>query len=514
MRQRQSIRHKLATATTIVAVAFGSLVITDSVDAGTQTEIDVMAWLDAVDPAIKIDQSTNCMAGATDAVAYRNDRIVLRSGANDVTAKNTVNFKLNQMYGGGPINYVGAIERITFPNTPPANTPVVPVLSVTLLPRPSGAPHDILGLARRLRHESAQVAGPDYALEPSGPYGHYWPQGYPQKISTLTQPRGNLIPLTANPIGTGVKVEIYDTGLAPTTASELPTTTMLSPTDNEILDAVNNGPLMVDYPHGAHGKSIASTIMTIAPGTAIQEVRINDRSGLLTDVSAVRGIASSLRTLSRLQYPDVIVNSFSTAVCDLDPLAPGADLRPIGLEAVVEVVDKFDPHQPDGMLIVASAGNMATTRPHYPAAFETVVGVGALDGNIDGDLSPWTSASRTAPVADFSNRGAWVDVYTTGVNLPTAHATGVRFETGGDVIEGKAEVDGTSYSTPEFAGMLAEVISTSKVKARVAYAQLLASGRAPLPQCGTQTVVTGKAVVLSSLAATATGPATGPTVTC
>jgi hypothetical protein len=323
-----------------------------------------------------------------------------------------------------------------------------------------------------------------------------------------------LIPLTANLIGTGVKVEIYDTGLAPTTASELPTTTMLSPTDNEILNAVNNGPLMVDYPHGAHGKSIASTIMTIAPGTAIQEVRINDRSGLLTDVSAVRGIASSLRTLPRQQYPDLIVNSFSTAVCDTDPLAPGADLRPVGLEAVVEVVDKFDPYQPDGMLIVASAGNMATTRPHYPAAFETVVGVGALDGNIDGDLSPWSSASRTAPVAEFSNRGSWVDVYTTGVDLPTAHATGVRFETGGDVIEGKANVDGTSYSGPEFAGMLAEVISTSKVKARVAYAQLLASGRAPLPQCGTQTVVTGKAVVLSSLAATATAPATGPTVTC
>ena len=166
------------------------------------------------------------------------------------------------------------------------------------------------------------------------------------------------------------------------------------------------------------------------------------------------------------------------------------------------------------MLIVASAGNMATTRPHFPAAFETVVGVGALDGNIDGDLSPWTSPSRTAPVAEFSNRGSWVDVYTTGVDLPTTHATGVRFEIGGDIIEGKALVDGSSYSTPEFAGLLAEVISTSKVKARVAYSQLIASGKAPLPQCKTQVVETGKAVVLSSLNATATGPATGQTVTC
>jgi hypothetical protein len=515
MRHHQnSIRHGLATATAIVGIAFGSLVITDGVDAGTATETDVMAWLDAVDPAITVDQSANCMAGATDAVAYRNDRIVLRTGANDVSVRNTVNFKLNQMYGGATFNYVGPIERITFPNTPPANTPVVPVLSVTLVPRTGGAPHDILGLARRLRSESGQIAGPDYAYTPSGPYGHYWPMGYPQKISTLTPPRTNLIPLTANPIGTGTKVEIYDTGLAPTTVNELPTTTKLASTDNELLDVVNNGALMVDYPHASHGKAIAGVITTIAPGTTIQEVRINDRSGLLTDVSAARGMASSLRTLARLDYPDVIVNSFSSAVCDVNPMAPGAVLRPIGLEAVVEVVDKFDPYQPDGMLIVASAGNMASTRPHFPAAFETVIGVGALDGNIDGDLSPWSSASRTAPVAEFSNRGSWVDVYTTGVTLPTTHASGVRFEIGGDIIEGKATVDGTSYSTPQFAGMLAEVISTAKVKARTAYNQLIASGKAPLPQCKTQVVESGKAVVLSSLTAIATGPATGPAVTC
>ncbi|MEP7112174.1 MAG: S8/S53 family peptidase [Ilumatobacteraceae bacterium] len=511
---RHSMFHRVTTAATIAAVIGGSLIVTGNADAGTATEIDVMAWLDAVDPAIQIDQSNNCMAGATDAVAYRNDRIVLRSSASATSAKNTVNLKLNQMYGGPAFNYVGGIERITFPNTPPLNTPVVDVLSVTLVPRPGGAPHDILGLARRLRHESGQIASPDVALTPSGPYGHYWPDGPPIKTSTLTQPRTGLVPPIMTPIGTGVKVEIYDTGLAPTVPGELPTTTKLSANDNELLDTVSNGPKMVDYPHGAHGKAIAGVISTLAPAATIQEVRINDRSGLLTDVSATRGIASSLRTLSRANYPDLIVNAFSTAVCDLDPLAPGVDMRPIGLEAVVEVVDRFDPFQPDGMLIVASAGNMDSRRPRYPAAFESVIGVGALDGNIDGDSSPWSSASRTAPIAEFSDRGSWVKIYTPGVDLPTTHATGVRFETGGDIIDGKALTSGTSFSAPVFVAYLAEVISTSKVKARVAYNMLKNGGIAPLPECGTTTVETGKAVVLNSLSTAITAPATGNPVTC
>jgi hypothetical protein len=509
-----AIRHRFAATAAIAAVACASLIVNGSVSAGTATEVDVMAWLDDVDPAITIDQSNKCMAGATDAVAYRNDHIVMRTTANDASVKSTLNTKLHLMYGGPSINYVGPIERITFPNTPPANTPVTPVLSVTLLPRPSGLPHDVVGLARRLRSESHIPSSPDYAVTPEGPYGHYWPKGYPEKISTLTPPRTNVVPLTSNLIGTGVKIQIDDTGLAPTTPAELPTTSQFSSNDNELIDVVNNGPLMADNPAVGHGKAIAGTIYTTAPGTTIQELRINDRSGLMTDVSAARAIASSLQTMPRADYPALMVNAFSTAVCDGGPGTGVTDLRPVGMEAVVEVVDKFDPYQPNGMLIVASAGNLATRRPHYPAAFESVVGVGALDGNIDGDLSPWSSPARTAPIADFSDRGPWVDVYALGVDIPTTHVSGVRFQDGGDIIEGKASVSGTSFSAPIFTGYLAEVISTGKIKARAAYAQLKLSGKAPLPQCGTTAVETGKAVVLSSLTATATGPATGQPVTC
>ena len=106
------------------------------------------------------------------------------------------------------------------------------------------------------------------------------------------------------------------------------------------------------------------------------------------------------------------MNAFGTASCDLVEGVEGDQLEPVGLRAVVEVVDRFDPFRPDGMLVVASAGNRGSTRPHYPAAFDTVLSVGALDATVDGDGDPWTAPGRTAPIAAFSNRGDWVDAWT------------------------------------------------------------------------------------------------------
>ena len=347
------------------------------------------------------------------------------------------------MYGNN-VNYIAPIERITFP-TPPAGPAIVPVISVTLLPRPGGAQHDILGLARHLRNDSGKIASPDYTFSYYGPSTHYFPYGYPTKISALTPPRTNLTPNGAPvgaglKIGTGVRIHVDDTGLFAADPTNLPTTTQLTNDDNDLVNRVANGPSMVDFPGGGHGEAIDGVLTTVAPGSSIVDVRINDRAGLATDVSAARAIASSLRSLTIPNYPNLLVNAFGSAVCDQNPLAPGADLQPVGMEAVVDTVDRFDPFKTGGMLIVASAGNEATTRPHYPAAFPSVLSVGALDGTKDSDLSPWSSLSKTAPVADFSNRGSTVDVYALGVALPTTHVTGVRFETGGDIIEGKAAV--------------------------------------------------------------------------
>jgi Subtilase family len=515
---RLPIRHRATKGLAIVAILFGTLGFTGSAGAGTATEVDVMAWLDDVSPAIKIDQTNNCMAGATDAVAYRNDRIVVRTSALNPSVKTTVNFTLNGMYGGTH-DYVGPIERITFP-IPPAGPPIVDVVSVTLKPRPSGAPHDILGLARHLRNDSGKIASPDYANTYDGPYIHYFPKGYPKKIPSLTPPRTNVTPNGAPggaglKIGTGVRIHVDDTGLFALDPVNLPTATQLTSDDNDLVNRVNNGPSMIDFPGGGHGQGITGVVTTIAPGSAIVDVRINDRDGLATDVSAARAIANSLRSLTIPNFPNLLVNSWGSAVCDLNPPVPGAILQPVGMEAIVETVDRFDPFKTGGMLIVASAGNEATTRPHYPAAFPSVLSVGALDGTKDSDSSPWSSPSKTAPVADFSNRGPTVDVYALGVDLPTTHVSGVRFEVGGEILEGIGSVTGTSFAGPEVVAYIAERMSTSGSTARAARDYLISHGVSPQPQCGTQTTVTGKAIVLPSLTASISDPATEiPTTTC
>jgi Subtilase family len=514
---RSSIRQRATKGLALGAIVCGSMGFTGSAGAGTPTEADVMAWLDDVSPAIRIDQSNNCMAGATDAVAYRNDRIVVRTSATNPSITSTINFTLNGMYGGNN-NYVGPIERITFP-TPPAGPAIVPVVSVTLLPRHGGAQHDILGLARHLRNDSGKIASPDWAMTFDGPYTHYFPYGYPSKISTLTPPRTNLTPVGAPvgaglKIGTGVRIHVDDTGLFAPDPVNLPTATQLTSDDNDLVNRIANGPLMIDFPAGGHGQGITGVLTTVAPGSAIVNVRVNDRTGLATDVSAARAIANSLRSLTIPNYPNLMVNAFGSAVCNLNPMVPGAVLQPVGMEAVVETVDRFDPFKAGGMLIVASAGNEATTRPHYPAAFPSVLSVGALDGTKDADSSPWSSPSKTAPIADFSNRGPTVDVYALGVRLPTTHVSGVRFETGGEVLEGKGSVSGTSFSAPKVAAYIAEQMSTSGSTARAARDFLISRGTAPLPQCGTQTVEAGTAVVLSALTASINDPATAAPVSC
>jgi hypothetical protein len=309
---------------------------------------------------------------------------------------------------------------------------------------------------------------------------------------------------------------VYDSGLAPRAPGVLPNVATFAPADNELIDI--DGDLVADSPTRGHGLAIAGVIATMAPGAIVQEARISDRSGLVTDVSAARRMANSLRNTSRVAWPSVIVNSFGAVACDFDPKSPGVQLEPVGLKAVVEVTDRFDPIQPNGFFIVASAGNQNSSRETYPAAFESVLGVGALDTTLDTDGSPWSSPTRTGPKADFSNYGDWVDAWASGVALPTVHVTGVAFETGLPVLNGKAMVEGTSFTAPLITGLIAEQMSITGLDARDAWELIAGTGTAPLPACGAPqgSAPTGVAVALVSLSptVTATTPGSGKPITC
>ena len=90
-------------------------------------------WFDEVDPAMVVDQSTDCMAGATDTVFYRGDRIVMRPTTTmlDADVKSAVNVALNGIYGTTGAKWATTVERIEFP-LPLSGAPIKPLLSVTL----------------------------------------------------------------------------------------------------------------------------------------------------------------------------------------------------------------------------------------------------------------------------------------------------------------------------------------------------------------------------------------------
>jgi hypothetical protein len=519
-------RRNVALATAIAAVStLSSTAGGGSVSAGMSAAGDVAEWVDEVNPSVTVvDQSTDCMAVPSDAAFYRGDRIVLRPATPmaDVDVRTAVNDALNNIYAPRPAeDWATKVERIVFPQ-PPSGPGIRPVLSVSLKPRSDEEPHEVVELARALSTESNE-AGPDYVFTPATPYSAFWPHGDPKPITALTPPRTNVTPdkmppgtVGSLPIGTGTKIEVYDSGLAPRSPGELPNVATLASVDNELIDIDGDG--IADYPAVGHGKAIAGVIATLVPGAIVQEARISDRDGLVTDVSAARRMAESLRNMPRTNWPSVVVNAFSSVACDFNTGAPGRQLEPVGLKAVVEVSDRFDPILPDGLVIVASAGNQDSSRENYPAAFDSVLGVGALDATVDPNGDPWSSPTRTGPKADFSNYGDWVEVWAPGVKLPTNHVSGVAFEKGQPVLNGMAEVYGTSFAGPFVAALIAEQMSMTGVDARTAWEMIEAQGALPLAECGSppSSAPTGVAVALVSMSSTvtATTPGSGKSEVC
>jgi parallel beta-helix repeat protein len=183
-------------------------------------------------------------------------------------------------------------------------------------------------------------------------------------------------------------------------------------------DWVNNDPdPMDDNGHGTHVVGTIAAVIHNSIGIAgLAQVRIMaekvlDASGSGTSSDIARGIIHAVDRGAK------IIN-----------LSLGSS---VGSELLHEAVKYAYDH---GVLVVAAAGNDATSAKHYPAAYNEVVAVSAVD--------------ELDHLAAFSNYGDWVDVAAPGVNI---------YSTVPD--DSYAYMSGTSMASPHVVGEAALIWS-------------------------------------------------------
>lgn len=504
---RTARRPRRIVATATAAIAAGSLVLSavpalaTSPDGKQTVDEAVAAALYRMDPAhvLRDDSAgTACMGGKPVPLTYSSDHIVVRTSDSKRSIRKHVTKALAAVASPGTVTKV---KKIKLP--PPARTTgatasrtagLTGVAGVTIATKDDDQHVKIVAVSRQLRKTGLETS-PDYLLSPtSGPTG-MWPTGYPKPTGLVPTPR-------AAGLGADVDVWVYDTGV-PSLAqgARAPHLSKLGPTDDEVLDAMN--PVgVVDRYYGGHTLAIADVIATMAPGAYVRAARITDSRGIATDLSAATKMARTLRAAGVAGWPKLVVNAFGSPACDVDPADQTVDMVPLALQAVDEAITVHG-----GSVVVVSAGNRSTNQPFYPAAFavdaatDAVTSVGAIDATRDSDGDAWTSKSRSAPAAWFSNYGPWVQLWAPGVDLSTRHVIGLRFTPTGPVLAGQALVSGTSFAAPYVAALLAEIVVSSGVDPLAARALLTASGMTCSAAIGS-----GTAVALTSMGDAATTP--------
>jgi Subtilase family len=251
--------------------------------------------------------------------------------------------------------------------------------------------------------------------------------------------------------GQGIMVFVPDTGLL-ADADAHPWLAGVSGELDPLPPPDSAGQVLIPMYTG-HGTFVAGALRCMAPLCQVRVTRDFRVAGGISESELVKQLSQALGLM-----PDIIsLSAGGTSRKDLPLLS----------------FELFWRHYLNykGLVMVAAAGNNATRRPFWPAAFPEVVSVGALASN-------WRGR------AYFSDYGSWVDTYAPGEELINAYATGIyRYNEPPRIGEeqafaGMARWSGTSFSTPLVAGLIASQMSRTGENGRQAAAGLLASARA------------------------------------
>jgi subtilisin family serine protease len=284
-----------------------------------------------------------------------------------------------------------------------------------------------------------------------GPGSSVRPADLPDALPQLGEPAD----------GEGVKIAVMDTGILP--HPWLQNRIERAPASDDELDADKDG---YADPESGHGGFIAGLIRQMAPAATVYVVKVLDSNGLGDD-------AELAVAMEQLPQDVQIVNLSLGGYTD-------RNLGPLAITNALWTLRRRD------CVVAAAAGNFGSARPFWPAAFKSVIGVGAME-------RPRGSWKR----AGFSNFGAWVDVTACGVDLHSTFwfgstkthdsasggAPGVPNAADGSIdLHGWAAWDGTSFSAPIVAAVIARLMSRNQMTAAQAEAFLRTSApMAPQP---------------------------------
>lgn len=100
-----------------------------------------------------------------------------------------------------------------------------------------------------------------------------------------------------------------------------------------------------------------------------------------------------------------------------------------------------------GIVVVAAAGNEATTQKSYPAAYNNVIAVAAT--------------SQSNYLTNFSNYGTWIDIAAPGLNILSTLPTGYTIKDVTYEATGYGYMSGTSMACPVVSGTVALMLGNS-----------------------------------------------------
>lgn len=204
--------------------------------------------------------------------------------------------------------------------------------------------------------------------------------------------------------------------------------------------------------HTGHGTFIAGLLRQACPEAVIVALPLMGTDGVVPEHMLIRALDLVLtKQADEPGWCDAVVLSLGYYNETPDDVTYSS-----GLKALLLALARA------GVAVFAAAGNDATTRPSFPAAF-------AVDREFAADdVLPMHSVAALNPdgtVAAFSNSGPWVSASALGVNLVSAAPVSLDGSSSPSVIAGRramidldnlrggfASWSGTSFATPLLAG--------------------------------------------------------------